>query len=63
MRLNWKKKMIKTIKRLLGDVKDQSQNVPGFKANKILKIYIYIGVISIFVPIVYFLVIFFYNSF
>ena len=26
--------MIKTIKRLLGDVKDQSQNVPGFKANK-----------------------------
>lgn len=55
--------MIKTIKRLLGDVKDQSQNVPGFKANKILKVYIYIGVVSIFVPIIYFLVIFFYNSF
>ena len=55
--------MIKIVKRLLGNVKEQSQNVPGYKANKILKIYIYIGVISIIIPILYFIIIFGYNSF
>ena len=57
------KKMIKIVKRLLGNVKEQSQNVPGYKANKILRIYIYIGVISIIIPVLYFIIIFIYNSF
>ena len=35
--------MIKTLKRLLNNVKEQSLNVPGYKAKKILKVYIYIG--------------------
>ena len=54
--------MIKTLKRLLNNVKEQSLNVPGYKAKKILKFYIYIGYIAIFGPLLYLLVIFILNS-
>jgi hypothetical protein len=54
--------MIKTLKRLLNNVKEQSLNVPGYKAKKILKVYIYIGYIAIFGPLLYLLIIFIFNS-
>ncbi len=54
--------MIKTLKRLLNNVKEQSLNVPGYKAKKILKVYIYIGYVAIFGPLLYLLIIFIYNS-
>ena len=36
--------MISTIKRLLKKVKEQAVNVPGYKAKKILRVYIYISI-------------------
>jgi len=54
--------MIKTLKRLLNNVKEQSLNVPGYKAKKILKFYIYIGYIAIFGPLLYLFIIFILNS-
>jgi|TARA_B100001142_G_scaffold318506_1_gene360726 hypothetical protein len=54
--------MIKTLKRLLNNVKEQSLNVPGYKAKKILKVYIYIGYVAIFGPLLYLLIIFIFNS-
>jgi len=53
--------MINTIKRLLNKVKEQSVNVPGYKAKKILKIYIYISIVGIILPILYLIFILFYN--
>ncbi len=35
--------MIKTIKNLLNKVKEQAVAVPGYKAKKILKVYIYLS--------------------
>ncbi|NSW88190.1 hypothetical protein CL651_000330 [bacterium] len=53
--------MIKTIKNLLNKVKEQAVAVPGYKAKKILKVYIYISVIGIVLPILYLIFILFYN--
>jgi|GEM_PF-3430522 hypothetical protein len=53
--------MINNIKRLLNKVKEQSVNVPGYKAKKILKIYIYISIVGIILPILYLIFILFYN--
>ncbi len=53
--------MINTIKRLLNKVKEQSVNVPGYKAKRILKIYIYISIVGIILPILYLIFILFYN--
>ena len=53
--------MINNIKRLLHRVKEQSVNVPGYKAKKILKIYIYISIVGIILPILYLIFILFYN--
>jgi|TARA_B110000263_G_C15312264_1_gene514369 hypothetical protein len=53
--------MINNIKRLLNRVKEQSVNVPGYKAKKILKIYIYISIVGIILPILYLIFILFYN--
>lgn len=53
--------MINNIKRLLNRAKEQSVNVPGYKAKKILKIYIYISIVGIILPILYLIFILFYN--
>ena len=53
--------MIRTIKNLLSKVKEQAVNVPGYKAKKVLKIYIYISIIGIVAPILYLIFILFYN--
>lgn len=53
--------MINNIKRLLNKVKEQSVNVPGYKAKKILKFYIYISIVGIILPILYLIFILFYN--
>ena len=53
--------MVKTIKNLLNKVKEQAVAVPGYKAKKILKVYIYISVIGIVLPILYLIFILFYN--
>tara|TARA_B100001996_G_scaffold321824_1_gene266445 strand:+ start:517 stop:690 length:174 start_codon:yes stop_codon:yes gene_type:complete len=53
--------MIKTVKNLLNKVKEQAVAVPGYKAKKILKVYIYISVIGIVLPILYLIFILFYN--
>lgn len=53
--------MIRTIKNLLNKVKEQAVNVPGYKAKKVLKIYIYISIIGIVAPILYLIFILFYN--
>lgn len=53
--------MIKSVKNLLNKVKDQAIAVPGYKAKKILKVYIYISIIGIVLPILYLIFILFYN--
>tara|TARA_X000001036_G_scaffold48007_1_gene38358 strand:- start:576 stop:749 length:174 start_codon:yes stop_codon:yes gene_type:complete len=53
--------MIKSVKNLLNKVKDQAIAVPGYKAKKILKVYIYISIIGIILPILYLIFILFYN--
>jgi len=53
--------MIDNIKNLLNKVKEQAVNVPGYKAKRILKIYIYISIIGIVLPILYLIFILFYN--
>jgi len=53
--------MIKSVRNLLNKVKDQAIAVPGYKAKKILKVYIYISVIGIILPILYLIFILFYN--
>ena len=53
--------MISTVKRLLKKVKEQSVNVPGYKAKKILRVYIYISIVGIVLPILYLIFILFYN--
>jgi len=53
--------MIKSVRNLLNKVKDQAIAVPGYKAKKILKIYIYISIIGIILPILYLIFILFYN--
>ena len=54
--------MIRIFKRLLSKTKEQSVNVPGYKAKKVLKIYLYIAAIVIFVPIIYLLFILVFNN-
>ena len=53
--------MIKSVRNLLNKVKDQAIAVPGYKAKKILKVYIYISIIGIILPILYLIFILFYN--
>ena len=53
--------MISTVKRLLKKVKEQAVNVPGYKAKKILRVYIYISIVGIVLPILYLIFILFYN--
>ncbi|MBT3849946.1 MAG: hypothetical protein ACJ0OP_03330 [Thermodesulfobacteriota bacterium] len=53
--------MIKTFKNLLSKVKEQSVAVPGYKAKKVLKVYLYIAIVGIFLPILYLIFILFYN--
>tara|TARA_B110000008_G_C16421213_1_gene343955 strand:- start:163 stop:336 length:174 start_codon:yes stop_codon:yes gene_type:complete len=53
--------MIKSVRNLLNKVKDQAIAVPGYKAKKILKVYIYISIIGIVLPILYLIFILFYN--
>ena len=54
--------MIKIFNRLLSRIKEQSVNVPGYKAKKILRAYLYIAIIGIFVPIIYLLFILIFNN-
>ena len=53
--------MTKSARTLLNKVKAQAIAVPGYKAKKILKVYIYISIIGIILPILYLIFILFYN--
>jgi|APSaa5957512535_1039671.scaffolds.fasta_scaffold03404_4 hypothetical protein len=53
--------MINIVRNLLNKVKEQAIAVPGYKAKKILKVYIYISIIGIILPILYLIFILFYN--
>jgi len=54
--------MIKIFNDLLRKIKEQSVNVPGYQAKRVLRIYLYVAIAGIFVPIIYLLFILIFSN-
>ena len=54
--------VLKILDKLLQKIKEQSVNVPGYKAKRVLRIYLYLAILGVFVPIIYLLFILIFNN-
>ena len=54
--------MNKILNKLLEKIKEQSVNVPGYKAKRVLKIYLYLTILGVFAPLLYLVCILIFNK-